>query len=94
MMYGFVGFGIHVESVLPMLLSVGCFPFILFSFLSLCYDLHDGGASHMSPCAYVCRRTCGSRPSMSCLEVLIIGFGMGVCMPIGNFRRMRMGRVG
>ena len=34
--------------VLPVLLSVGCFLCIVFSFLSLCYDLHDGGAPNTS----------------------------------------------
>ena len=62
--------------------------------LSLCFDLRDGGAPHMSTCTYVCQRTCGSRPSMSFLEVLIIGVGMGVCMPTGTYFRMSMGRVG
>ena len=47
-MYDFVGFGIRVESILPVLLSVGCFLCIVFSFLSLCYDLRDGGAPHTS----------------------------------------------
>ena len=94
MMYGFVGFGIRVESVLPVLLLVGCFLCIVFSFLSLCYDLRDGGAPHTSTCTYVCRRTCGSRPSMPFLEVLIIGVGMGICMPTGTCRRMSMGSVG
>ena len=94
MMYGFVGFRIRVESIFPMLLSVGCFSCIMFSFLSLCYDLCDGGAPHTSTCVYVCRRTCGSRPSMPFLEVLIIGVEMGVCMPTGTCRRMSMGRVG
>ena len=90
----FVGFGIRVESVLLVLLSGGCFLCIVFSFLSLCYDLHDGGVPHMSTCAYVCQRTCESRPSMSFLKVLIIGFGMGVCMPMDTCHRMSMGRVG
>ena len=94
MMYGFVGFGIRVESVLPVLLPVGCFLCIVFSFLSLCYDLRDGGAPHTSTCVYVCRRTCESRPSMPFLEVLIIGVGMGVCMPTSTCRRMSMGRIG
>ena len=94
MMYDFVGFGIRVESILPVLLLVGCFLCIVFSFLSLCYDLHDGGAPHTSTCAYVCQRTCGSRSSMPFLKVLIIGVGMGVCMPIGTCHRMSMGRVG
>ena len=61
---------------------------------SLCFDLHDGGAPHTSTCAYICRRTCGSQPSMSFLEVLIIRVGMEVCMPTGTYRRMSMGRVG
>ena len=94
MMYGSIGFEIRVESVLLVLLSVGCFLCIVFSFLSLCYDLRDGGAPHTSMCMYVCWRTCESRPSMSFLEVLIIGFGMGVCMPTGTCHRMSMGRVG
>ena len=94
MMYGFVGFGIRVEYVLPVLLSVGCFLLHCVLILSLCYDLCDGGVPHTSMCAYVCRRTCESRPSMSFLEVLIIRFGMGVCMPTGTCRRMSMGRVG
>lgn len=50
MMYGFVGFGIRVESILPMLLSIGCFLCIVFSFLSLCYDLHDV-VCHTQVCA-------------------------------------------
>ena len=94
MMYGFVGFGIHVKSILPVLLSVGCFLCIVFSFLSLCYNLHDDVAPHSSMCVYVCQRTCESRPSMSFLEVLIIRFGMGVCMPMGTCHRMSISRVG
>ena len=84
MMYGFVGFGILVESILPVLLSVGCFSCIVFSFLSLSYDLRDGGAPHTSTCAYVCRGTCGSQPSMSFLEVLIIGVWDGSMHAHGN----------
>ena len=61
---------------------------------SLCYDLHDGGAPHMSTCVYVCRRTCESRTSMVLPEVMIIEVGMGVCMPTGTCHRMSMGRVG
>ena len=90
----FVGFGICVESILLVLLSVGCFLLRCVLIRSLCYDLRDGGAPHTSTCAYVCQRTCGFRPSMPFLEVLIIGVGMGVCMPTGTCRWMSMGRVG
>ena len=94
MMYGFVGLASHVKSILPMLLSVGCFLLHCVLIQSLCYDLRDGGVPHTSTCTYICRRTCGSRPSMSFLDVLIIEVGMGVCMPMGTCHRMRMGRVG
>ena len=102
MMYGIVGFGIRVESILPVLLSVGCFLCIVFSFLSLCYDLCDGGVLHTSmfvgglACldVYLCQRTCRSRSSLVLLKVMIIGVGMGICMPTSTNRWMSMGRVG
>ena len=94
MMYDFIGLGIRVESVLPLLLSVGCFLCIVFSFLSFCYDLRDGGAPHTSTRTNICWVTSESRSSVDLLEVMIIGVGMGVCMPTGTCRRMSMGRVG
>ena len=94
MVYGFVGFGILVESILPMLLSVGCFLCTVFSFLSLHYDLRDGGAPHMSTCTYICRRTCGSQTSVVLPKVMIIGVGLRICMPMGTHHWMSMGRVG
>ena len=93
-MYDFTGFGIRVEFILPMLLSVGCFLCIVFSFLSLCYDLRDGGAPHTNTLVYICQVTCEARSSMVLSEVMIIGVGMGVCMPTGTCCRMSMGRVG
>lgn len=94
MMFDFISFGIRVESVLPVLLLVGCFLCIVFSFLSLCYDLRDGGAPHTSTCTYICWVTCEARSSVDLPEVMIIGVGMGVCMPTGTCCRMSMGRVG
>ena len=94
MMYGFVCFGIRVESVLPMLLSVGCFLCIVFSFLFLYYDLCDGGAPHTSTCAYICRVTCESRSSVVLSKGMIIRVGLGICMPMGTRHWMSMGRVG
>ena len=74
--------------------SLGVFLCIVLSFMSLCYDLRDGGMPHTSTCAYICRMTCESRSSISFLEVLIIGVGMGVCMPTGTCHGMSMGRIG
>ena len=61
---------------------------------SLCYDLHDGGAPHMTMYVYIFQRTCGSQPSMVLLEVMIIRVGLGICMPMDTCHRMSMGRVG
>ena len=80
----FVGFGIHVESALPVLLSVGNFLLHCVLILSSCYDLHDGGAPHMSTCAYIFRRTYESQSFLVFPKVMIIGVGLGVCMPTGT----------
>ena len=68
--------------------------FAIVLFQSLCYDLRDGGAPHTSMCLYNCRRTCGSRPSVVFPEVMIIGVGLGICMPMGTHHWMSMGREG
>ncbi len=94
MMYGFIGFGISVESILFVLLFVGYFLGIIFSFLSLGYDLHDGSMPHTSTCMYICWVTCKAQSFVDLMEVMIIGVGMGVCMPTGTCHRMSMGRIG
>lgn len=94
MMYDFIGFGIRVESILLSCFQLGALFCIVFSFLSLCYDLRDGGAPHTSTYAYICWVTCEARSFVDLPEVMIIGVGMGVCMPTGACRRMSLGRVG
>ena len=94
MMYGFIGFVIHVEFVLPSYFQLGLLSLHCILIQSLCYDLCDVGAPHTMTYVYISQRTCRSRPSVVLLKVMIIRVGMGVCMPTGTCHRMSMGRVG
>ena len=51
---------------------------------SPCVDLCDGGVPHMSTYAYNCQVTCGAQSSVVLLEVMIIGVGLRICMPMGT----------
>ena len=95
------------QTIISLFLVLGCalhlsprFCFWLSDFLlcdliqSLSFDFHDGGVPHMNTYAYICRVTCESRSSVVFSEAMVIGVGLGVCMPLSTHRWMSMGRVG